>query len=75
MNLQDSGIDAWCSKIAQRILNFGTSVFHALEKGLKSKSKRVSRDCLTAIAWLGSEVARCPKELRNAVCSHFNKYN
>ncbi|CAA3003071.1 E3 ubiquitin- ligase LIN [Olea europaea subsp. europaea] len=67
-SLQDSRIDAWCSKIAQRILNFGTSVFHALEKGLKSKSKRVSRDCLTAIAWLGSEVARCPKELRNAAC-------
>lgn len=67
-SLQDSEIDAWCSKIAQRVLNFGTSVFHALEKGIKSKSKRVSRDCLTTIAWLGSEVVKCPKELRNAAC-------
>ncbi|KAL2459268.1 Transducin/WD40 repeat-like superfamily protein [Forsythia ovata] len=67
-SLQDTGIDAWCSKIALRILNFGTSVFHALEKGLKSKSKGVSRDCLTAIAWLGCEVAKGPKELKNAAC-------
>ncbi|KAL0457421.1 UNVERIFIED_CONTAM: putative E3 ubiquitin-protein ligase LIN [Sesamum latifolium] len=67
-SLQDAGIDSWCSKIAQRILHLGTSVFHALEKGLNSKLKRVSRDCLVATAWLGCELVKGPDELRHAAC-------
>ncbi|KAK4425868.1 putative E3 ubiquitin-protein ligase LIN [Sesamum alatum] len=67
-SLQDAGIDSWCSKIAQRILHLGTSVFHALDKGLNSKLKRVSRDCLVATAWLGCELVKGPDELRHAAC-------
>ncbi|KAK6161099.1 hypothetical protein DH2020_004480 [Rehmannia glutinosa] len=67
-SLQDAGIDSWCSKIAQRILHLGTPVFHALNKGLKSKLKRVSRDCLIATAWLGCELVKGPDELRHAAC-------
>lgn len=33
-----------------------------------SKSKRVSRDSLTAIAWLGSEISRSPHILRYSAC-------
>ncbi|XP_073028336.1 putative E3 ubiquitin-protein ligase LIN [Primulina eburnea] len=66
--LQDVGVDAWCSKTAQRIVHIGSPVFQALEKGLKSKLKRVSRDCLTAIAWLGCELVKGPDELRNSAC-------
>ncbi|KAL0414749.1 UNVERIFIED_CONTAM: putative E3 ubiquitin-protein ligase LIN [Sesamum radiatum] len=62
-SLQDTGIDSWCSKIAQRIFHLGTSVFHALDKGLNSKLKRVSRDCLVATAWLGCELVKGPDEL------------
>ncbi|XP_073119281.1 putative E3 ubiquitin-protein ligase LIN-1 [Henckelia pumila] len=66
--LQDVGVDVWCSKTAQRIVHIGAPVFQALEKGLKCKSKRVSRDCLTAIAWLGCELVKGPDELRNSAC-------
>ncbi|XP_051127099.1 putative E3 ubiquitin-protein ligase LIN-1 isoform X3 [Andrographis paniculata] len=64
--LQDAGLDLWCSKIAQRILHLGAPLFHALEKGLRSKIKRVSRDCLIAAAWLGCELVKGPDELRHA---------
>ncbi|KAI3469373.1 hypothetical protein Pfo_026036 [Paulownia fortunei] len=67
-SLQDTGIDPWCSKIAQRILHLGTPIFHALNKGLKNKLKRVSRDCLIATAWLGCELVKGPDELRHAAC-------
>uniref|UniRef100_A0A5B7B9C4 Putative E3 ubiquitin-protein ligase LIN-1 isoform X2 n=1 Tax=Davidia involucrata TaxID=16924 RepID=A0A5B7B9C4_DAVIN len=67
-SLQDDGTDTWCSKIARRIIKIGNPVFHALEKGLKSKTKRVSRDCLTAIAWLGYEIARSPNNSRYSAC-------
>lgn len=66
--LQDAGIDSWCSKIAQRILHLGTPVFHALDKGLKNKSKRVSRDSLIATAWFGCELVKGPDELRHVAC-------
>ncbi|KAG8369930.1 hypothetical protein BUALT_Bualt14G0064500 [Buddleja alternifolia] len=65
-SLQDAGIDSWCSKIAQRILILGAPIFHALVKGLNSKLKRVSRDCLIATAWLGCELVKGPDELRHA---------
>ncbi|KAK2970821.1 hypothetical protein RJ640_014809, partial [Escallonia rubra] len=67
-SLQDAGMDAWCSKIAGRIMKMGAPVFRALEKGLKSKSKRVSRDCLTAIAWLGCEIVKTQDDLRYSAC-------
>ncbi|XP_019158992.1 PREDICTED: putative E3 ubiquitin-protein ligase LIN-1 isoform X2 [Ipomoea nil] len=64
-SLQDVGIDAWCGKLARCILKFGVPVFHALEKGLKSKSKSISRDCLVIATWLGSEVTKGMKKLVN----------
>ena len=66
--LQDAGTDSWCSKIGRSIIKCGIPLFHALEKGLKSKIRRVSRDCLTAIAWLGYEIAASPNELRYSAC-------
>ncbi|KAI8004081.1 putative E3 ubiquitin-protein ligase LIN-1 [Camellia lanceoleosa] len=63
-SLQDSGIDTWCSKITRSVTKIGEPVFHALEKGLKSRIKKVSRDCLTATAWIGCEIARIPDDLR-----------
>lgn len=65
---QDAGIDSWCSRIAQRMLQLGTHVFDALDKGLKSKTRRVSRESLMATAWLGLELMKGPDELRHAAC-------
>lgn len=65
---QDAGIDNWSGKIARRIIKLGNPIFHALEKGLKSKTKRVSRDCLTAIAWLGCEIVKGPNDMRHSAC-------
>ncbi|KAJ7955118.1 RING-type E3 ubiquitin transferase [Quillaja saponaria] len=67
--LQGTSTDMWCSKLAQSILSIGNYVFHALEKGLKSKIKRVSRDCLIAIAWLGCEITKSPDSLRHSACN------
>ncbi|XXG84253.1 hypothetical protein AAC387_Pa10g1805 [Persea americana] len=64
-SLQDSTADACCSNIAKGVIKFGNSVFQALEKGLKSNIRTVSRDCLTTIAWLGCELALMdPNNLR-----------
>ncbi|EYU43962.1 hypothetical protein MIMGU_mgv1a0007472mg, partial [Erythranthe guttata] len=67
-SMQDGGIDLWCSKIGQRMLQIGEPVFRALEKGLNCKSKRVSRDCLIAISWLGCEIVKSSDEVRNSAC-------
>ncbi|KAI5581095.1 hypothetical protein BDE02_08G198200 [Populus trichocarpa] len=67
-NLQDGVVDSWSSKIGKHVIDVGKPVFHALEKGLRSKAKRVSRDSLTAIAWIGFEIARCPTSLRYSAC-------
>lgn len=67
-SLQDDSIDIWSRRIARNIIKFGNLVFHALEEGLKSKSKRVSCDCLTAIALLGREIAKCPDSVRYPAC-------
>ncbi|XP_057958837.1 putative E3 ubiquitin-protein ligase LIN-2 isoform X2 [Malania oleifera] len=67
-SLQDASIEKWCSKIARSIIKIGNPVFHALEKGLRSKIKMVSRDCLATIAWLGCEIARSPDNLRYSAC-------
>ncbi|KAL8481497.1 hypothetical protein ACS0TY_027852 [Phlomoides rotata] len=68
LSLQDAGVDSWCGKIGQRILHLGTRVFDVLDKGLKSKSKRVSRDSLAATAWIGCELIKGSDELRNTAC-------
>lgn len=68
INLQDVGIETWCSKVAKRFLKFGSPLFHALEKGLKSNSRSTSRDCLAATAWIGSEIMKAPDDLRYAAC-------
>ncbi|XP_015573372.2 putative E3 ubiquitin-protein ligase LIN-1 [Ricinus communis] len=67
-SLQDAGIDSWCSKIAKGIISIGKPAFQALESGLRSNTKRVSRDSLTAIAWIGCEIAKYPNSLRNSAC-------
>lgn len=66
--MQDGGVDSWCSKIAQRILQLGTRVFEALDKGLKSKIRRVARESLVVTAWLGLELMKGHDELRHAAC-------
>ena len=66
--LQDAGIDSWCSKIARSISEFGKPAFIALQKGLKSQIKRVARDSLTTIAWLGCEISKSSNSLRYSAC-------
>ncbi|KAG9443806.1 hypothetical protein H6P81_015146 [Aristolochia fimbriata] len=67
--LQDNYIDEWCQKIGKSILKVGDSVFHALKKGLQSKIRSVSRDCLIAIAWLGCGIeASGSAKLRHSAC-------
>ncbi|KAL5996142.1 hypothetical protein ACLOJK_026215 [Asimina triloba] len=56
-SLQDSGIEPCCSKIARSVIKIGNPIFQRLGKGLRSKSRVVSRDCLITIAWLGCEIA------------------
>ncbi|KAK4265773.1 hypothetical protein QN277_026785 [Acacia crassicarpa] len=67
-SLQDTSTDLWCSKIAKYITSMGDMIFHALEKGLKSKTKRLSRDCLVAIAWLGCQISKSPESIRYSAC-------
>ncbi|XP_074570477.1 putative E3 ubiquitin-protein ligase LIN-1 [Curcuma longa] len=55
--LQDIEINAWSSKAAKSIIKMGDLLFDALEKGIQSKTKIVSHDCLVFLAWLGSEIA------------------
>ncbi|KAJ1407660.1 WD40/YVTN repeat-like-containing domain superfamily [Sesbania bispinosa] len=62
-SLQDNSTDLWCSKIAKCIISVGDSVFHTLERGLRSKMKRVSRDCLVSISWLGCQISKNPDSL------------
>ncbi|KVH91984.1 Armadillo-type fold, partial [Cynara cardunculus var. scolymus] len=66
--LQENGTETWCGKVARHITKGGSPVFYALEKGLKSKNKRVSRDCLTVIAWIGCEIVKGPDDLRCLAC-------
>ncbi|KAI3505102.1 hypothetical protein L1887_27007 [Cichorium endivia] len=66
--LQENGTEIWCGKVARHIIKLGNPVFYALEKGLKSKNKRVSRDCLTTIAWIGCEIVKGHDDLRGLAC-------
>lgn len=54
--------------MARDIIKLGNPVFYALEKGLKSKNKRVSRYCLTTIAWIGCEIVKGSDDLRCLAC-------
>lgn len=66
--IQDSETDSWCGKITRSIIKIGNPVFRALETGLKSETKRVSRDSLTAITWLGCEIAKSAHTQRYVAC-------
>lgn len=68
MELQDAFTDSWCSRISRSIINIGNTIFHALEKGLKSKIRIVSRACLITIAWLGCEITKSPDNIRYSAC-------
>jgi hypothetical protein len=68
MDLQDAFTDSWCSRMNRSIINTGNPLFYALEKGLKSNIRKVSRACLTAIAWLGCEITKSPDSLRYSAC-------
>ncbi|CAL4900306.1 unnamed protein product [Urochloa decumbens] len=55
--LQDTEISTWSSKSAQAIIKIGVPFISALAKGMQSKVKGTSHDCLVCAAWLGSELA------------------
>lgn len=62
-------MDAWSSKVARTVIRFGSSVFNALARGIQSRTRSVSRDCLIAITWLGFEMATMgPSNLRYSAC-------
>ncbi|KAG9132689.1 hypothetical protein Leryth_020900 [Lithospermum erythrorhizon] len=67
-SLHHPATDAWSNKLARRLIKYGIPVFHALEKGLKSKTKRVYRDSLTVIAWLGCEIIKSSGDVRYVAC-------
>ncbi|KAF3944591.1 hypothetical protein CMV_028953 [Castanea mollissima] len=52
MDLQETSTDPWCSKVARGIINIGNPIFHALEKGLKSKIRR----CPNSIRYFACEI-------------------
>ncbi|KAK9068062.1 hypothetical protein SSX86_012173 [Deinandra increscens subsp. villosa] len=76
--LQENGTEVWSGKVARHILKLGNPVFYALKMGLKSKNKRISRDCLTTVAWIGCEIVKGPDDLRCLACdillSAINQY-
>ncbi|KAL8210166.1 hypothetical protein R6Q57_006898 [Mikania cordata] len=66
--LQEKDTEVWSGKVAWHIIKLGNPVFYALKKGLKSQNKRISRDCLTTIAWIGCEIVKGPDDLRCSAC-------
>ncbi|XP_066368349.1 putative E3 ubiquitin-protein ligase LIN-1 isoform X3 [Miscanthus floridulus] len=55
--LQDTEISTWSNKSARAIIKIGVPFISALAKGMQSKVKGTSQDCLICSAWLGSELA------------------
>ncbi|VAH18470.1 unnamed protein product [Triticum turgidum subsp. durum] len=55
--LQDTEISSWSNKFARAIIGIGVPFISALAKGLQSKVKGTSHDCLVCAAWLASELA------------------
>uniref|UniRef100_A0A452YY71 Putative E3 ubiquitin-protein ligase LIN ARM-like domain-containing protein n=1 Tax=Aegilops tauschii subsp. strangulata TaxID=200361 RepID=A0A452YY71_AEGTS len=47
----------WSNKFARAIIGIGVPFISALAKGLQSKVKGTSHDCLVCAAWLASELA------------------
>ncbi|KAL8196127.1 hypothetical protein R6Q57_025127 [Mikania cordata] len=66
--LQENMTEIWCGKVARHILKLGNPVFYALKDGLRSKNTKISRDCLTTIAWIGCEIVKGPDDLRILAC-------
>ncbi|KAJ4775867.1 Transducin/WD40 repeat-like superfamily protein [Rhynchospora pubera] len=52
--LQEPEASEWSLNNARAIIKFGRPLLNALSRGLQSKTKSVSRDCLVCAAWLGS---------------------
>ncbi|KAF3784078.1 putative E3 ubiquitin-protein ligase LIN-1 [Nymphaea thermarum] len=67
-SLQELDSESWCRKISRSIILMGNPLFHALGKGLQSKSLRVSRDCLIAVARMGYEFASLGNSLQDSAC-------
>jgi hypothetical protein len=55
--MQDTEISTWSNKSARAIIKIGVPFISALAKGMQSKVKGTSQDCLICSAWLGSELA------------------
>ncbi|AQK85235.1 Transducin/WD40 repeat-like superfamily protein [Zea mays] len=55
--LQDTEISTWSNKSARAIIKIGVPFISALAKGMQSKVKGTSQNCLLCTAWLGSELA------------------
>lgn len=66
--MQDTELDSWCSRVSKNVILIGKPIFETLRRGLNSKIKQISRDSLTAIAWLGYEIAKGPHDLRYSAC-------
>jgi hypothetical protein len=57
MVIQDTEINTWSNKSARAIIKIGVPFISALAKGMQSKVKGTSQNCLLCTAWLGSELA------------------
>ncbi|CAD6272474.1 unnamed protein product [Miscanthus lutarioriparius] len=67
--LQDTEISTWSNKSARAIIKIGVPFISALAKGMQSKVKGTSQDCLICSAWLGSELAALGENaIRYFVC-------
>lgn len=67
--LQDTAINSWSSKCARTIIRIGAPVISTLAKGLQSKVKGTSHDCLVCVAWLGCELASLGEnDIRHSAC-------
>ncbi|KAF8719996.1 hypothetical protein HU200_024766 [Digitaria exilis] len=67
--LQDTEISTWSCKYARAIIKIGVPFISALAKGMQSKVKGTSHDCLVCAAWLGSELAALGEnDIRYSAC-------
>ncbi|CAD6272781.1 unnamed protein product [Miscanthus lutarioriparius] len=67
--LMDTEISTWSNKSARAIIKIGVPFISALAKGMQSKVKGTSQDCLICSAWLGSELAALGENaIRYFVC-------
>lgn len=67
--MQDTAINSWSSKCARTIIRIGAPVISTLAKGLQSKVKGTSHDCLVCVAWLGCELASLGEnDIRHSAC-------